>query len=513
MSFEGNFDVVIEGAGTERGAKVLTAPEGLYVNHHEVPYTTLLGVALRGSILLVVGTQIAMAIRGAKEGLAALAAELRGHADLNHLTVQDRDLLEGERVVFATPVAVSGLADMERIKGMPLAVVTDAALHIFERGGRQFRFAWQFFNKVDVAEAQFGKVLRVAAGTTQLEFLYLTDAQIQTIRGMAARHSGALLGVGESSATATRPPTARPPPPLATRQPTAAAPPPKAQAGAGQPAAAPAPAPPPPLAPISRAAGIEDLDRHFVVPEFELSLGAIGSGADRPLGARVERLQLSPVLPVGFLEEHLRELRTVYEGSLVKRKREAAAAADLSASATALDGNELLEDVRDSVAVIADATIRAFERQARRIAANRRIPWRKARKKYMPSRREMGGIQRRLSRGIVDLEKMAGDVSGSATAVRAAVGGPDLKAAYEGWHTSLRELDQAYAMGWTGVSREVIQVWQDAFLPKLTRLGGERRRLLPRSVRAGLYFLVFAVLGAIAYLAFTGQLSNFIEFQ
>ena len=77
MSFEGNFDVVIEGAGTERGAKVLTAPEGLYVNHHEVPYTTLLGVALRGSILLVVGTQIAMAIRGAKEGLAARAAELR----------------------------------------------------------------------------------------------------------------------------------------------------------------------------------------------------------------------------------------------------------------------------------------------------------------------------------------------------------------------------------------------------------------------------------------------------
>ena len=45
MSYEGNFDVVIEGVGAERGARVLAAPEGLYVNQHQVPYSTLLGVA------------------------------------------------------------------------------------------------------------------------------------------------------------------------------------------------------------------------------------------------------------------------------------------------------------------------------------------------------------------------------------------------------------------------------------------------------------------------------------
>ena len=46
MSYEGNFDVVIEGVGAERNARVLAAPEGLYVNKHQVPYSTLLGVAL-----------------------------------------------------------------------------------------------------------------------------------------------------------------------------------------------------------------------------------------------------------------------------------------------------------------------------------------------------------------------------------------------------------------------------------------------------------------------------------
>lgn len=494
MSFEGSFDVVIEGAGTERGAKVLTAPEGLYVNHHEIPYTTLLGVALRGSILLVVGTQIAMALRGARDGLAALAAELRGHADLNHLALRDREALEGERVVFATPVAVSGMIDMERIKGMPLAVVTDSALHVLERGGRQFRLAWELFNKVDVTQAKFGRVLRAGAGTSQLEFLYLTDAQIQTIRGMAARHSGPLLGVTEAQPTTRR---------AASRAVKSEEPPSEAAGIATDTAAVPD---------IVEAA---DLHRRFVVPEFELSLGAAGSGANRPLGAKVERLQLSPVLPVGFLDEHLRELRTVYEGSLVKRKREAASATHLAVAAEALDGRKLWQDVLDSIAVIADATLRAFERQARRVAANRRIPWRKARKKYMPSKREGGGVQHRLTRGVVELEKTTDAVSKSVEAVRAAAesGGPELNAAYEAWQESLRQLDQAYSVGWTGLSREVIGVWQDSFLPKLTRLGGERRRFLPRPIRAAFYFILFAVVGAIIYLVATGQISNFIEFQ
>ncbi|UCF18543.1 MAG: hypothetical protein JSU87_11405, partial [Gemmatimonadota bacterium] len=120
MSFEGSFDVVIEGVGAERGAKVMAAPEGLYVNKHQIPYSTLLGVALRGSILLVVGTQVAMALRGSRDGLANLAAELRSAAQLDHLAESDLAELEGERVVFATPVALSGLAEMERFKGMAL---------------------------------------------------------------------------------------------------------------------------------------------------------------------------------------------------------------------------------------------------------------------------------------------------------------------------------------------------------------------------------------------------------
>ena len=189
MTYEGNFDVVIEGVGAERGATVMAAREGLYVNKHQIPYSTLLGVALRGSILLVVGTQVAMALRGSRDGLASLAAELRGRANLEHLALSDKRALEGERVVFATPVAMSGLVDMERFKGMALAVVTDAALHVFERGGSHTRLVWDKISKIDVAQAKFGRLLRIGSGSTQIEFLYLTDAQIQTIRGLATRHS------------------------------------------------------------------------------------------------------------------------------------------------------------------------------------------------------------------------------------------------------------------------------------------------------------------------------------
>ncbi len=125
-----------------------------------------------------------------------LASELRGRADLDHLALADRQALVGERVVFATPVAMSGLMDMERFKGLALAVVTDTALHVFERGGRHFRTPWELVTKVDVAKAKFGRLLRLGSGSTQVEVLYLTDAQIQTIRGLASRHSSKVLGVG-----------------------------------------------------------------------------------------------------------------------------------------------------------------------------------------------------------------------------------------------------------------------------------------------------------------------------
>jgi hypothetical protein len=479
MSYEGNFDVVIEGLGSERNARVMAAPEGLYVNQHHFPYSTLLGVALRGSILLVVGTQVAMALRGSHEGLASLAAELRGRADLDHMALADRQVLEGERVVFATPVAISGLVEMERFKGMALAVVSDSGFHVFERGGRHFRLAWDRITKIEVAQAKFGRLLRLGSGATQIEILYLTDAQIQTIRGLASGQASALLSVTGPGSQ----PRARPAAPDAA-------------------AAAPAPE------------MVADLRRRFSIPEFEASLGAVGAGADRPLGAAIDRLQMSSLLPVGFLEEHLRELRAIYDGALLKAKREAAAARELVAAAQALDGVRVWSDVLDSVGVVSDATVRAFERQTRRLAANRRIPWRKARRKHMPSQKEISGLKQRLTRGVAPMETTLDAVSKAARELATAEADPsELSAAYEGWHEALRELDQAYATGWTGLSRELVAVWQDAFLPKLTRLGGERRRLFPRWLKVAFYSLLFVVVAGLAYLYLTGQLSQVIRFE
>lgn len=492
MSYEGNFDVVIEGVGAERGAKVLAAPEGLYVNKRQIPYSTLLGVALRGSILLVVGTQVALAMRGARDGLAALAAELRGRADLEHLPMADREALGGERVIFATPVAMSGMLEMERFKGLALLVVTDRAMHVFERAGRHWRVPWERVNKVDLVQAKFGRLLRMGTGPTQLELLYLTDAQVQTVRGLVGRHAKGVLGVsgmGEGEASVVTPAPQEAQIPANPLEPAASAP-----------ERAPTPVSP-----------AQSLLRRFEIPEFETALG--GGGGDRPLGASLERLQSSSLLPVGFLEEHLRELRTIYEGALLKVKREAAAAPDLLSAAEALDGERLRGEVRDRVGVVADATVRAFERQTRRIAANRRIPWRKVRSRHMPSDKEIVGLRQRLRRGLETLESTLGQVTEAARGLKRAAerGAGELQAAYERWHASLKELDQAFATGWTGLSWEVIGVWQERFLPRLARLGNEKRRLLPRPLKVGLYFILVAALLFLAYLLVTGQLSGLVQ--
>ena len=486
MTYEGKFDVVIEGVGAARGARVMAAQEGLYVSEHQIPYSTLLGVALRGSILLVVGTQAAVALRGSHEGLAMLASELRGRADLDHLALTDRQALVGERVVFATPVAMSGLMEMERFKGLALAVVTDTALHVFERGGRHFRTSWDMVTKVDVAKAKFGRLLRLGSGSTQVEILYLTDAQIQTIRGLALRHSSKVLGVS----VAETPPPAQEEPAARARRPT-------------------------PAAKEREVPAIKDLTQRFSVPEFEASLGSIGSGTDRPLGAAIDRLQMSPLLPVGFLEEHLRELRTIYEGALLRAKREAASASNLFMAAKALHGGHLWDEVQGGVGIIADATKRAFERQTRRVAANRRIPWRHASRKYMPSAKEVAGFRQRFARSVADLEATLEKVSQAAAQLEpaAAQGSAQLESAYTSWHETMRELDQAYATAGASLSREIVKVWQDALMPRLSRLGGERRRLLPRPIKVALYFVLFVFVGVVVFLAVTGQLGQVVQFE
>jgi hypothetical protein len=159
--------------------------------------------------------------------------------------------------------------------------------------------------------------------------------------------------------------------------------------------------------------------------------------------------------------------------------------------------------------------VRAFERQTRRLAANRRIPWRKARSKFMPAQKEVTGLRQRLTRGVTPLEsslsavsKAAADLGPASEAGRAA-----LKEVYDRWQESLRQLDQAYATGWAGLGREAVGIWQDAFLPKLTRLGGERRRLLPRPLKVGLNFIVVMLVAFVLYLYLTGQLGQLVRFE
>jgi len=109
------------------------------------------------------------------------------------------------------------------------------------------------------------------------------------------------------------------------------------------------------------------------------------------------------------------------------------------------------------------------------------------------------------------LSQVTQSVAALETAAEA--GRAELQEAYVGWQEKLHELDQAYATGWAGLSREVVGVWQDAFLPKLTRLGGERRRFLPRPLKITLIFVAAIIVIALAYLILTGQFGDVIQFE
>ena len=95
----------------------------------------------------------------------------------------------------------------------------------------------------------------------------------------------------------------------------------------------------------------------------------------------------------------------------------------------------------------------------------------------------------------------------------AEAGRSELKPAYDRGQESLRELDQAYATGWAGLSREAIANWQDTLLPSLGKLGGERRRFLPRSVKVALWFVVGLLVIFVLFLILTDQLGQVIQFE
>ena len=133
----------------------------------------------------------------------------------------------------------------------------------------------------------------------------------------------------------------------------------------------------------------------------------------------------------------------------------------------------------------------------------------------MPSDKEIAGMRQRLSRSIADLEGSLRTVTEAAEALQPAAeaGQADLGVAYQSWQRSLSELDQAYATGWTSLSREVVAIWEETFVPRLTKLGSERRRLLPRAVRVVIFFLVFAAAALVLFLLVTGQLGEVIYFD
>ena len=69
MSYEGNFDVVIEGVGAQRGARVMTAQEGLYIYYDpkaagqgQGPRRHLMDIA--PTILEIMGVPIPLDMQG-----------------------------------------------------------------------------------------------------------------------------------------------------------------------------------------------------------------------------------------------------------------------------------------------------------------------------------------------------------------------------------------------------------------------------------------------------------------
>ncbi len=445
--FETSVDVLVEGQPLRRNATVRLADHTLRVDGFELRLEAVFWISRRAGMLLVFSREFTVAAKGAVQDLEELARAIEASVDQNE---KRRDLLRpvAREVVVATAgTAADGSLRGVPIKGLFVAVFTQAGIHLFSRD-RHVTLAWPATaarQKTGPGDARGGEVLKIESDDgSWLRLLYLFPEEINAVLKVAER-------------ALAEPPTDRPLEMFSRRE----------------------VAHPPPA----------DL------PEFTASVGSLQEASERAAAEIGNDERARAGLGLHFFETHFMELGEIALGPLLLRKSAASDAPGLERAVAAMDAEDLRRDSRAAVAQAADRLLAVYELELNRVAGERRLPARAVRERVLGPRQKeelTAKLQLPFERMAPLFNTLRDRQEVVISRLEAVEDGPpggeegSLEAAADDWRDTLRRLDRAFEAAWRDLSGEFERVWEEQLLPRLGALATQERRRVPEWVQLAL---------------------------
>ena len=447
-------DVLVQGAGIRRGARVTVAGVALLCDELMVPYGEIFWLSRRKGMLLVFAGRITLAIKGGPQELDALYRLLTQRLDLTDLRRRIVRQLGHEVVLFTAGCAVTGTIEGRKVGGLYVAAATRRALYLLSGTG-QLTVSWP-------ARAASRRPARKASTEEQRDDYLVLDKEdtTLTIRYLFPEELGAALYAASQE----------PPPPADDRT--------MELFNRGE-------VSPPPAADL---------------PPFSLAAGSLQEVAERAAANVPGELQTRTGMREFFFETHFQELGEIALGPLLLRKSAAAGAYSLEKAVDAMNSGGLQEDTRAAVATAADRLGAVYAEELSRVGEERGVNLKAnggelalgpAGRAFLLERMQgpfdrlwerfadLAHQETELRRRIADLEQGPPDQDDS-----------DVHEAAEEWRAAMNRLDSGYEGAWREMVEEIEQAWSTDLLPRLERVGQLRKRRVPE-------WLQLAALGAL----------------
>lgn len=459
-------DVLLEGEGVRRGARLELAEGALRLPDRSLPFEPVFWVSRRAGLLLIFARDYTAALQGRGQELEELARAVERGSDRGPRRQELLRPFTSEVVVCTAGTAVTGTLDGEEVSGLHLAIFTQRALHLLARA-RHHTLRWP----VERSQRARGKgradheSLVLEKGTTSLRLRYLFPEEVRAALRVAARTppEGAAVARGDALELFTRSEVA---PPVPAR-----------------------------------------------FPELGVSVGTLQAAAARAAGEVPDGLRENAGLSPHFLELHLQELGEIALGPLMLRKSAAGGTRSLLRVLEVMEVRSLREDTDAALRAAAERLADAYAGEAARLVGRRSRRSPNAPLKVGEAERE--AIAGRLAETIGRLAPLFARLEtcqqGLRTHLEAYEAAPPdaedaedaaLEAAAEEWRAALRRLDRAYESAWAETLGEIVRVWREILLPRLVRVRTEAGGDLPEWARIAGAVAGMLLLAAVLVLLF-----------
>ncbi len=449
-------DVFVQGEGVRRGLSVAVTDDALICGDITIPFEEVFWLTRRAGLLLVLGRNQSVALRGSRPQLDQVMRSLEARVDQTAIRRRIVQELGHEVVLFSAGCAAAGTLRDESVRGLCVAAATRRGIHLFT-GEEHFVVSWPVreARRKEAAQPGSGDMLELEGEQLRLVLRYLFPEEI-----------GAVLTV-------------------ATVEPEAAG-----KEG--------------PLELFSRSEVAPPTQAEL--PEFSLAAGSLQEVAERAAANVPGELRTRALLAPHFFELHFLELGEIALGPLLLRKSAASSAGSLERAIRAMNAAGLQEDTRAAVTTAADRLVGAYHTELTRIAAQKKAPSRMERELSFSGlmRRELAA---RMQAPFDELwsrfeELAAQEESLAARLAHFDASPPDeeteaLDEAAAEWRATLARLDRGYEAAWREMLEEIERTWSAVLLSRLARVGAVQRSRMPEWIQLSILAVITLILVAV----------------